>query len=259
MTRVNPTVVHNGTDLSPLQVERTARSLCFTLKDGSVSGPIWLREGVRTSNVVWLTTRQGRILSSSDALVKIADHVVTSLDLLSVILQEDTDGFESARNIARHYDMEIVGAIPALNVFQFRLRARSVGERNALLNRLAIDAAVVGVVVEDDNLQAPEDPERVIDPPDREGWVANNFHQAVEIYARYLGEPGREKLLSRVMVGVIEQGVDFDAVDFAEFARPCGGVAVCLYARHSPAANGMVRLSRASWPPAFIQMGIWPF
>ncbi|MFK0311015.1 S8/S53 family peptidase [Pseudomonas sp. NPDC090233] len=231
-----PTVVVNGSDLPEYRVERHARSLCFSLRKGSPSGPIWVRQAGHTSNSVWFTTQRSLVRASAEGHhVKIADRVVTAVDLVSLILPEDSDGLEQARRIARHYDLEVVGAIPALNVFQFRLQARSLAQRNEIVSRLRTDSAVMGVVVEDDNLQAPEDPEREIEPPDHEGWVANNFQPAMDIYEQHFS--GRSHKSDIVRVRVIEKGVNFDSTDFSMLARPCDGVGACLYARHSLAPN----------------------
>ncbi|MCU0125676.1 S8/S53 family peptidase [Pseudomonas vlassakiae] len=233
-----PTVVVNGSDLPAHRVERHARSLCFSLGKGSPSGPIWLRQAGRTSNAVWFTAQRSSVRASAKGhLVKIADRVVTAVDLVSLILSEDLDGLEQARRIARHNDLEIVGAIPALNVFQFRLPARTLAERNEIVSRLQADSAVMGVVVEDDNLEALEDPEREIEPPDHQGWVANNVQQAIDVYEDYLRGHVRSHVPRRVRVGVIEKGVNFDSTDFLMFTRPCTHVGACLYARHSLAAN----------------------
>ncbi|MFJ4068090.1 S8 family serine peptidase [Pseudomonas sp. NPDC089996] len=238
MGQLPPTVVVNGRDLPAHRVERNARSLCFSLSKGSPSGPVWLREAGRTSNSVWFTTQGSSVRASAkEHWVKVADRVVTAVDLVSLILPEDSDGLEQARRIARHHDLEIVGAIPALNVFQFRLQARSLAQRNAIVSRLQTDSTVMGVVVEDDNLEALEDPDREIEPADHEGWVANNVHPAVDVYEQYLQGRGRSHTPGTVKVGVIEKGVNFDSIDFSMFARPCDGVGACLYARHNCAPN----------------------
>jgi len=233
-----PTVVFNGLDIPPQRVWRHAGNLCFSLEKGSMSGPIWLRADGRASNSVWLTTQPSFVLSpNQDSLAKIANRVVTAVDLVSLMLREDADGLEEARSIARRYSLEIVGAIPPLNVYQVRMHVRSVAARNAMLKRLRADSRISGVVVEDDNLEGLEDPERVIEPADRQGWVANNLQQAVELYGRYLHERGPGFKPRSVMLGVIEKGVNFDSNDFRVFAQPCAYVGVCLFARYSNATN----------------------
>lgn len=233
-----PTVVLNGKDLAACHVKQQAHHVCFRLAANSRSGPIWVRDGRRISNALWLTTQQGHVLAPpEESFAMIEDRVVTSVDMVSLILSEDVHGLDEARRIARRYDLDIVGAIPALNVYQIRMRVASVSERNSLLNVLKADAAVAGVVVEDDNVEAPEDPERIIEPPDQQGWVANNFQQAVDLYVRYAQRVGKAWTPRRVMIGMIEKGISFDSTDFAGFAQPCSGSGVCLYARDSRAAN----------------------
>lgn len=234
-----PDVVVDGVVVPIYRIRQQGDSLCFYLSEGVNSGPVWLRAGGLTSNAVWLSTRQSRVQSpSKDRLVNIADRVVTALDLVSVILREDTNGPLETRRIARQYNVDIVGAIPPLNVYQVRLRASTLAARDSLLSRMKSDPAVQGVVVEDDNPEAPEDPERIIEPPDQEGWIANKFEQAVEAYKHNVREQGRHFKPTTVVVGVIEKGVNFESTDFSVFAEPCKGVGTCLYARHSSAANG---------------------
>lgn len=233
-----PVVVMDGVALAEHRVKRVGNTLCFDLPHDINSGPLWLREGGRTSNSVWLSIRKSWVLSPSRGrLAKIADRVVTDLELVSLVMHEEVDGLEQARRIAHQYRLEITGAIPPLNVYQVRLPTTSLAARNRLLNRLSSDPAVVGVVVEDDNLETPEDPERPIEPPDQEGWVANNLDQAVEAYRHNILERGQNTRSTAVIVGVIEGGVDFDSTDFASLAQPCKGSGTCLYARHSTAAN----------------------
>lgn len=100
---------------------------------------------------------------SKDRLVNITDRVVTALDLVSLILRDDTNGLLETQRIARQYNVDIVGAIPPLNVYQVRLRASTLATRESILSRMKSDPAVMGVVVEDDNLEALEDRERIVE------------------------------------------------------------------------------------------------
>ncbi|MDD1017071.1 S8/S53 family peptidase [Pseudomonas rubra] len=239
MGRELPTVVLNGSALATGSVTRMLDSLRFRLNQRqSVSGPIWLAADGQTSNGVWLTMGQSRVVAAGQyPQIRLNDRVVTALDLVSLVFREDLDGLIQAQRVARQYGLEIVGAIPPLNVYQVRLPVNSLEGRDILLATLGREAAIEGVVVEDDNLEMPADPLRAIDPPDQQGWIANRFLQAVDLYTDYAVKAAQAHKLHTLLVGVIESGVNFDAGDFASYLVPCDSGQVCLYARHSRAAT----------------------
>ncbi|MGG5289578.1 S8/S53 family peptidase [Pseudomonas shirazensis] len=233
-----PIVFMNGIALPAHRVKPFGNALCFELAADAVSGPLWLRDEGHTSNAVWLSTRQTWVLAANQGRrVEIADYVVTDLELVSLVLSEKADGLTQAKRVAQQHDLEIVGAIPPLNVYQVRLPVTSLVARTDLLSQLRRDPAVMGVVVEDDNLEMPQNPERMTEPPDDEGWEANRLEQAVTAYAQIARGSCQRFKPANVVIGVIEKGVNFESVDFRGLAQPCPGIGTCLFARHSNAAN----------------------
>ena len=232
-----PQVVLGGREIPASRVTREGHTLHLHLPEHPLgSGALWLRDGMRTSNPVWLSTRLSHVLSADpERQVLIADRLVTSVDLLGILLHEDVQGQAQAQRIARAHGLQIVGAIPPLNLYQVRLTSSTLLERNAMVQTLEQDEAVETVLVEDDNRSDAEKPYKAIDPPDDAGWAANRFDQGVDLYRRYVawnhGRPGP------VSVGVIEKGVNFDSPDFTALAAPCGHAGVSLQARHSQPEN----------------------
>lgn len=232
-------VVFNGSVLPTSAVSRQGATLRFSLAQGQkTSGPVWVSQGRRSSNAVWLTLRPSRVLSvSSEHQVRLSDRVVTALDLVSLIFQEGVDGLAQARRVARQYGVDIVGAIAPLNVYQVRLPVSDLAARDALVAALKTDPVIVGVVVEDDNPEVPRDPDRVAEPADEDGWVANRFFPAVELYRQYVASASSNPNPGTVVIGVVEKAVNFDTRDFASYLRPCSTEHTCLYARHSVQAR----------------------
>ncbi|WP_236409724.1 S8/S53 family peptidase [Pseudomonas sp. S31] len=232
-----PQVLLGGREIPASRVTREGRTLHLQLPERPLdSGSLWLRDGMRISNPVWLSTRQSYVLSAnSERQVPIADHLVTSVDLLGLLLHEDVQGQSQAQRIAKAHGLQIVGAIPPLNLYQVRLSSSTLLERNAMVQALEQDQAVEAVLVEDDNRNDGQKPYKAIEPPDDDGWAANRFDQGVDLYRRYAAWEHRRP--GPVSVGVIEKGVNFDSPDFTELVAPCGHAGVSLQARHSRPKN----------------------
>lgn len=211
MAGASPAVLLDGQPLPASAVRREGQTLRLHLPEQPVdSGPLWLRDGLRTSNTVWLSERPSHVQSATpERQVLIADRLVTSVDLLSVLLRADVKGLPEARRIAKAHGVQIVGAIAPLNLYQMRLASATLLERDAMVQAMGKDRAVEAVLVEDDNRNAGLNPLKTTAPPDQEGWAANHF----------------------------EQGVNFDSPDFAELAAPHAAAGVCLHARHSQPEN----------------------
>ncbi|MDH0301021.1 MULTISPECIES: S8/S53 family peptidase [unclassified Pseudomonas] len=235
MPEPTPTVVINGADVTSERVTRFGRVLRLRPDDlARSSGPMWLRANGGTSNAVWLSRQRAQVVASHlGRRVRIADRVLTTVDLVSLVFLEDAQGLVEAKRIASAHGLEIVGAIAPLNVYQFRLGTRRLEQRNSLLRLLEEDAAVAGVLVEDDNQGALPDRDRVIEPADLQGWVANNFQPAIDLYRGHT----RSLRTHRILVGVIEKAVDFDVPELSGYARSCERPATCVYALDQPAEN----------------------
>lgn len=237
MAGASPAVLLDGHPLPASDVRREGQTLRLHLPERPVdSGPLWLRDGLRTSNTVWLSERPSHVQSATpERQVLIADRLVTSVDLLSVLLRDDVKGLPEARRIAKAHGVQIVGAIAPLNLYQMRLASATLLERDAMVQAMGKDRAVEAVLVEDDNRNAGRNPLKTTAPPDQEGWAANHFEQGVDLYLRQAAWEHRSP--AQVNVGVIEKGVNFDSPDFAELAAPHAAAGVCLHARHSQPEN----------------------
>jgi len=221
------------------------------------SGPLWLEDGARTSNAAWLTLRNSHVLAAGPGEVaKNMDGLTTYVDLVSVLIEEDHDGRQEAERIARKYDAKVVGSIAPLNLYQLRLPARDLVQRDALVLRLGSETSVDAVVVEEsaaeETEQAPAHPEEPRKPaPDSDEWAANRFLDAVNYYQRRI--PGRQPPLrpQPVRIGLIERDVDFDTADFADYLGACSVPRTCVYARDAdkPDNHGttVAGILAASW------------
>lgn len=186
------------------------------------SGPLWLEHGTRTSNAVWLTLRNSHVLAAGpDEVARNMDGLTTYVNLVSLLIEERHDGRQEAERLAGKYGANVVGSIAPLNLYQLRLPARNLEQRDALVLRLSSEASVDAVVIEE---SAPEqaEQERPHTPPrDSDEWAANRFLDAVDFYQRRL--PGKQAVIQPqpLRIGLIERDVDFDSPDFADYLGAC--------------------------------------
>ncbi|WP_417791331.1 S8/S53 family peptidase [Stutzerimonas xanthomarina] len=206
------------------------------------SGPLWLEQGDRRSNPVWLTLNGSHVIPASpDEVAKNMDGLTTYVDLVSVIIEEDHDGLEASRRLAEKYGAEVVGAIAPLNTYQLRLPVNNLTERDAMVLRLGSETNVDAVVIEESGAEEPLEEDKQSRPRNSE-WVANRFLDAVDFYRRRL--PARKAPIEThpVRIGIIERDVDFDSPEFAAYLNRCDPAKpkTCVYARDaaSPADHG---------------------
>ncbi|MFY9963637.1 S8 family peptidase [Pseudomonas sp.] len=235
MSAATPTLMFNGTVIPAASITRQGRTLQVGIDTRqNESGPIWLSDGKQFSNSVWLTVRGSHVLATDpNQQVSKTDGLVTSLELLNIIIREHVEGLPEAQHLADKFGMRIVGAIAPLNVYQMRISPRSLDERDALVSQLAKAPGVEAVVVEEGDLVRDQsDPDsNVIAPPDVDGGKANNDREAIRYYRQnvpmLVSAPGARPL----RIGVVERGVDFDAEDFIDYLGPCQPQRTCVYAR----------------------------
>jgi len=205
------------------------------------SGPLWLEYGTGSSNAVWLTLRNSHVLAAGpDEVARNMDGLTTYVNLVSLLIEERHDGRREAERLAGKYGASVVGSIAPLNLYQLRLPARDLEQRDALVLRLGSEASVDAVVIEE---SAPEQAERErtrAPPEDSDEWAANRFLDAVDFYRRRL--PGQQTVIQPqpLRIGLIERDVDFDSPDFADYLGACANPRTCLYARDAeqPGTHG---------------------
>nr|WP_218573066.1 S8/S53 family peptidase [Pseudomonas sp. gcc21] len=230
----------------PLQIEPRSGAddlIRFQLDaDDAESGPLWLEQNGESSNPVWLSLGSSYVLAADeDEVVENADGLTTYLNLVSVIIEEQHDGAEEARQLAEKYDAKVVGAIPPLNTYQLRLPASNLDERDAAVLRLGNEVSVDAVVIEESG--AEKNIERDSDTAsakENEEWASNRLMDAVNFYQRRL--KGEENTIKThpIRLGLIERDVDFDAPDFAGYTGDCrkDKSRTCVYARDAGKADG---------------------
>ncbi|WJN60411.1 S8/S53 family peptidase [Pseudomonas sp. SO81] len=229
--------VHLGdTPLTAERIERDGQSLRLDLPKGP-SAPLWLQQGERRSNPVWLSRGSSQVLAAGpDEVAKNMDGLTTYLDLVSLLIEEKHDGRTEAERLAKRYGAQVVGAIPPLNVYQLRLPAKDLVQRDALILRLGSEASVDAVIVEESAPEKGEESEhsQVPQQPSEDEWAANRFADAVNYYRRRIPAKQAPVATKPVRIGVIERNVDFDAADFADQLGGCQpDKRTCLYARDS--------------------------
>jgi len=228
----------NGQRLDADTLQRDGEQLRLTLAPDPVSsGPLWLEHAGKRSNPVWLSAGRSQVLAAKpDEVARNMDDLTTYVDLVSLIIEEDHEGLEKARQLAEKYGAKVVGAIPPLNTYQLRLPVKDLTERDAMVLRLGSEVGVDAVVIEE---SAAENDEQETGkradqkhPQNRE-WAANRFLDAVDYYRERIPAGQRSGEKQPVRIGIIERAVDFDAPHFAEYLQPCdpSQQRTCLYAR----------------------------
>jgi hypothetical protein len=228
----------DGKRLKADTLQRDGDQLRLTLAPDAVrSAPLWLEHDGKRSNPVWLSAGRSQVLAATpDEVARNMDDLTTYVDLVSLIIEEDHQGLDKARQLAEKYGAEVVGAIPPLNTYQLRLPVKDLTERDAMVLRLGSEVGVDAVVIEESAAENDEqetgksaDQKR---PQNRE-WAANRFLDAVDYYRERIPAGQRAGEKQPVRIGIIERAVDFDAPHFAEYLQPCDPhkQRTCLYAR----------------------------
>jgi subtilisin family serine protease len=246
------TVMLGGAPLPAEALQRDGQRLRLRLEPGAYqSAPIWLEQQGNASNPVWMSLHGSHVLAAGpNDVAKNMDGLTTYINLVSLIIEENADGLSTARQLAKKYGAEVVGAIAPLNTYQLRLPASNLLERDALVLRLGTEVNVDAVVIEessaeesegqDDDLaagkQAPEE------KPSGDEWAANRFLDAVNYYQRRIPSTHKPVPTTPIRVGVIERNVDFDTADFHDYLgsapREDGKPHTRVYARDANKPDG---------------------
>ncbi len=184
------------------------------------SGPLWLKQGDQESNPVWLSMAGSHVVAAKPGEVaKNMDGLNTYVDLVSVVIEEDANGLDTAKALARKYGAEVVGAIAPLNTYQLRLPAKDLVQRDAMVLRLGSELSVDAVVIEESSAEEQEAPSGVTkdEQLNEEEWAANRFVDAVNYYQRRIPSKRSPITTKPVRIGLIERNVDFDAPDFKDY------------------------------------------
>ncbi len=245
-------VMLGGEALPDNAVQRDEQSLRLQLDPKRYkSAPLWLEQHGAASNPVWLSLNSSQVVPAKPTEVaKNMDGLTTYTDLVSLIIEEDTDGLSMARQLAKKYNAQVVGAIPPLNTYQLRLPAKNLLERDALVLRLGTEVSVDAVVIEEsgaeeseaanDDLAAGKQPPE--EKPSGDEWAANRFLDAVNYYQRRIPSPHKPVPTTPIRIGVIERNVDFDTADFQDYLgaaeRQDGKPHTRVYARDANKPDG---------------------
>jgi len=249
-------VLLDGKALAPTAVKRKGGVLRIKIVTADYhSAPLWLEQGGEKSNPVWLSLKGSHVVAANKSEVaKNMDGLTTYVDLVSVIIEENFDGLQESRKLATKYKAKIVGAIPPLNTYQFRLPARNLIERDAMVLRLGSEVGVDAVVIEESGAEKELEGELHNENSVNKGeWASNRFLNAVDFYLRRVPAKSQPLTTQAIKIGIIERDVDFDSPDFADYLGDCRSNAkrTCLYARDAkkPESHGstVAGILAASW------------
>lgn len=245
LTLDTATLTLDGKPLPAQTVQRDGDSLNIHLNARDhASGPLVVKQGDRSSNAVWLTAHGSHVIAAKpNEVAKNMDGLTTYVDLVSLLIEEDHDGRQEAMRLAAKYGATVVGSIAPLNLYQLRLPAKNLVERDALVLRLGSETSVDAVVVEESAPEKTEEasaPRPAADKPDLDSdeWAANRFLDAVNYYRRRIPASQAPLHPQPVRIGLIERDVDFDTADFAGYLGDCSVPRTCVYARDAQKPDG---------------------
>ncbi|MBT2297667.1 S8/S53 family peptidase [Pseudomonas fluorescens] len=201
------------------------------------SGPLWLEDGPRVSNAAWLSLRNSHVMAAGpDEVAKNMDGLSTYVDLVSLLIEENHDGRQEAERLAQKYGAKVVGSIAPLNLYQLRLPAKDLMQRDALVLRMGSETSVDAVVIEESAAEEAEQAANRSEEPkkpalDSDEWAANRFLDAVNYYQRRIPARQPPTQPQPVRIGLIERNVDFDSADFSDYLGACSLPRTCVYAR----------------------------
>lgn len=223
------------------------------------SAPLWLKQGDVKSNPVWLSLKGSHIVAATaKEVAKNMDGLTTYVDLVSVIIEENFDGLKEARRLEKKYKATLVGAIPPLNTYQFRLPTKNLVERDAFVLRLGSEVGVDAVIIEESGAEKEIEGEIESETHSKDSvaegeWAANRFLNAVDFYLRRIPAKSQPIKAQPIKIGVIERNVDFDSPDFSDYLGDCRShkKRICVYARDAakPESHGttVAGIFAASW------------
>jgi hypothetical protein len=249
-------VLLGGKALSPGVVKRNGGIVRIKIATADhQSAPLWLEQGSEKSNPVWLSLKGSHVVAANkNEVAKNMDGLTTYVDLISVIIEENYDGLQEARKLAKKYNASIVGAIPPLNTYQFRLPANNLMERDALVLRLGSEIGVDAVIIEESGAEKEMEGELHNENSVNKGeWASNRFLNAVDFYLRRVPAKSQPLKTQAIKIGIIERDVDFDSPDFADYLGDCrrNSTRTCLYARDAkkPESHGstVAGILAATW------------
>lgn len=230
--------------LSSELIEYSGNLLRIKIPRDHDSAPLWLEQGSLKSNPVWVSLKGSHIVAANAREVaKNMEGLTTYVDLVSVIIEESYDGLAESRSLAKKYNAKLVGAIPPLNTYQFRLPARNLIERDALVLRLGSEVSVDAVIIEESGAEKEIESEATTETSVKKGeWASNRFLDAVDFYVRRVPAKAEPLKTHPIKIGVIERDVDFDSPDFSDYLGDCrrDKKRICLYARDAkkPESHG---------------------
>jgi hypothetical protein len=244
-------VLLGGQPLAEKLIQRDGQQLRLQLDPGThKSAPIWLEQDGQVSNPVWLSLNSSHVVAAKpDEVAKNMDGLTTYTNLVSLIIEENADGLSTARQLAKKYGAEVVGAIPPLNTYQLRLPATNLLERDALVLRLGTEVNVDAVVIEESGAEEGEGSNELAagkqapeEKPSGDEWAANRFLDAVNYYQRRIPAKHKPVPTTPIRIGVIERNVDFDTADFSDYLgaapRSDGKPHTRVYARDAGKPDG---------------------
>ncbi|MFH1673378.1 MAG: S8 family serine peptidase [Pseudomonadota bacterium] len=207
-------------------------AVTFEVPTGARSAPLYLKQGERSSNAVWFSVSDISVATPARediVLNELGNKVVVNMLIIS--MNEEFDNIEEAQRVADLQSGLVVGQLPLIAGYQVKLNTKTLDELDAAVAIFEADPAVDFVMIDVAmaNMQSTtcetdwptELPE---DPGDRCYNVflqrlSNGVKEGAELYRERVNSSDLDKVHPIfTSIGLIENGIDYDAADFDRYA-----------------------------------------
>jgi len=196
--------------------EENINSVKLLIPNEVKSGPLFIKQGSRVSNSVWLNiTETISKIPSPDKIVNDEFGNEIAVNLVIISLKNGFVNDDEANRVAALVGGKIVGKVPLVDGYQVEINTVTLDELREAINILKSDVAVDFVLTE--IVSGIKD--AWFDPGIDGQRESNNTEKGAELYRNNVDPSDDDKIHPLfTSIGIVEDGIDFDVADFDGYA-----------------------------------------
>jgi len=219
-----PLAVLAGQAIATTPVVGMPQTISFAIPAGAKSGPLYLEQGERSSNSVWFAVSEISVVTpAAGDIVRDASGNEVAANLVLVSMKEGFDSEDEAHRVAALVGAEVVGRIPLVRGYQLRLPTTNIDGLHVATELLKADPSIA-YVLEDQTfgnfqVEGSCDPlnDWCTDPGLDQQRQSNRVKQGADLYVQEVQAGTIRPIFTSL--GVLEDGIDYDAFDFANYGE----------------------------------------